>query len=106
MKSKIKDFFLGKYRFYALTFSGLLIWMAFFDANDFFTQLRLRRELSRLEGQKVYYHKKLIELQKEKIEVMGNPKLIEKFAREKYLMKRQKEEIFVLVDPENQPIEK
>jgi cell division protein DivIC len=106
MKSKIKELLLGKYRFYTLTFSGLLIWMTFFDANDFYTQWRLRRELSRLEGQKEYYHKKLKDLEKEKVEVMGNPKLVEKFAREKYLMKREKEEIFVLVDPDNQPIEK
>jgi cell division protein DivIC len=38
--------------------------------------------------------------------VMGNKKLVEKFAREKYLMKKPKEEIFVIVDEENQPIEK
>jgi cell division protein DivIC len=40
------------------------------------------------------------------MEVMGNKKLIEKFAREKYLMKRPNEEIFVIVDEDNQPIEK
>jgi cell division protein DivIC len=85
---------------------GLFIWMLFFDANDIFTQIRMYRELARLEGERVYYVEKLKALEKERMEVMGNKKLIEKFAREKYLMKKPKEEIFVLVDEENQPIEK
>jgi len=37
---------------------------------------------------------------------MGNKKLVEKFAREKYLMKKPQEEIFVIVGEDNQPLEK
>jgi cell division protein FtsB len=37
---------------------------------------------------------------------MGNPALLEKYAREKYFMKRPKEDVFVIVDQDNQPIEK
>jgi cell division protein FtsB len=37
--------------------------------------------------------------------VIGNPALLEKYAREKYLMKKPKQDIFVIVDEANQPIE-
>lgn len=102
----MKNLLLQKYRFFTLTFTGLLVWMLFFDMNDIFTQMRMYRELAHLADEKKYYVQKLNEVEKERMEVMGNKKLIEKFAREKYLMKRPNEEIFVIVDEDNQPIEK
>ena len=102
----MKQLLLHKYRFYTLTFAGLFLWMLFFDINDIFTQIKMYRELGRLEDEKKYYIEKIKEVEKERIEVMGNKKLVEKFAREKYLMKKPKEEIFVIVDEDNQPIEK
>jgi cell division protein FtsB len=102
----MKNLLLGKYRFFTLTFSGLLLWMLFFDDNNVFVQFKMYRELSRLESETDYYAEKLKEVEKEKVEVMGTPKLVEKFAREKYLMKKPQEELFVIVDEDNQPIEK
>ena len=81
-------------------------WMLVFDDNDIWTQFKRRGELGRLEDEKVYYQEKLKDVQREREEVLGNPKLIEKYAREKYLMKKPKEEIYILVDDENQPVEK
>lgn len=102
----MKDLLLNKYRFYTLTFTGLFLWMLFFDANDVWTQIKMYRELWRLEDEKRYYVQKIKEVEIERIEVMGNKKLVEKFAREKYLMKKSQEEIFVIVDENNQPLEK
>jgi cell division protein DivIC len=102
----MKTLLLQKYRFFTLTTAVLVVWMLFFDVNDIFTQIKMYRELSRLADEKKYYVQKLNEVEKERMEVMGNKKLVEKFAREKYLMKKPKEEIFVLVDEDNQPIEK
>ena len=102
----MKYLLLHKYRFYTFTFAGLLAWMLFFDVNDVLTQIKMYRELGRLEDEKKYYVQKIKEVEKERIEVMGNKRLVEKFAREKYLMKKPKEEIFVIVDENNQPLEK
>lgn len=102
----MKRLLLVKYRFYTLTLSALVIWMIFFDNNDVFTQIKMYRELGRLQEEKSYYNQKLIEVEKERIEVMGSPKLVEKYAREKYLMKKPKEEIFVIVNEDNEPLEK
>jgi cell division protein DivIC len=95
-----------KYRFFTLTAAGLLVWILLFDVNNIWTQIKMYRELARLADEKEYYVQKLKEVETERREVMGNKKLVEKFAREKYLMKRPNEEIFVIVDEDNQPVEK
>ena len=81
------------------------MWMFVLDSNDITVQFRLWNELRQLENEKVYYQQKTKELQKERRLVIGNPSLLEKYAREKYLMRKPKEDIFVIVDENNQPIE-
>jgi len=103
--TKEKQLFLGKYRFFAITSAIALFWMLFIDSNDITVQFRLLNELRELKAEKKYYQQKLKELEREKRVVMGNPALLEKFAREKYLMKKPKEDIFIIVDEKNQPIE-
>ncbi len=81
------------------------MWMFVLDSNDITVQFRLWNELRQLENEKAYYQQKTKELEKERHMVIGNPSLLEKYAREKYLMKKPKEDIFVIVDENNQPIE-
>lgn len=81
------------------------MWMFVLDSNDVTVQFRLWNELRQLENEKTYYQQKTKELEKERRMVIGNPSLLEKYAREKYLMKKPKEDIFVIVDENNQPIE-
>lgn len=83
--------------FYFLTGMLFLVWMLFFDSNDFITQYRMNRELRDKEEMKEYYLEKMAEVQQDREELMGNPELLEKFAREKYLMKRPGEDVFIIV---------
>ena len=83
----------------------MLVWMFFLDTNDLTVQYRLWNELSHMKSEKAFYQQKIKELEKERRMVVGNPALLEKYAREKYLMKKPKEDIFVIVDENNQPIE-
>lgn len=92
--------------FYWLTGLGLLVWMLFFDANDLITQGRMQWKMHQLEQDSVFYFRQIEDVKRERREVMGTPKLAEKFAREKYLMKKPGEEIFVIVDENNEPLEK
>ena len=71
------------------------MWMFVLDSNDLTVQFRLWNELRQLQNEKVYYQQKTNELEKERRMVIGNPSLLEKYAREKYLMKKTKEDIFV-----------
>ncbi|MCP2042454.1 septum formation initiator family protein [Pontibacter sp. HSC-36F09] len=83
--------------FYFITGMLFLVWMLFFDSNDFITQYRMSRELHNKEKDKEYYLEKMAEVQQDREELMGNPELLEKFAREKYLMKRPSEDVFIVV---------
>jgi cell division protein DivIC len=86
--------------FYFLTASAFGLWMLFFDANDFITQAQLTLKLREMEREKKHYTQAVETVRKEKEEVFGDDKAVEKFAREKYLMKKTGEEIFVIVEPE------
>ena len=47
-----------------------------------------------------FYQEELIKIQADLNELQSNPKSLEKFAREKYLMKKDNEELFVIVEEE------
>lgn len=83
--------------FYSIATVIFLVWMIFFDSNDFITQYQMSKKLSDLEEDKEYYLQKIAEVQKDRTELMSNPELLEKYAREKYYMKRPGEEVFILV---------
>ena len=92
--------------FYVATGLGLLVWITFFDANDLPTQIRNWWKLRELDGEAQFYQDKIKAVQTERREVLGNDRLREKFAREKYLMKKPGEDVFVIVDEKNEPLEK
>ena len=92
--------------FYVATGLGLLVWMTFFDANDLPTQIRNWWKLQELDGDAKFYQAKIKAVQTERREVLGSDRLREKFAREKYLMKKPGEDVFVIVDEQNEPLEK
>jgi cell division protein FtsB len=94
MLNKVIRFLKNKY---LLTLSFMVVWLFFFDHNDIFSQIELRKKLVDLETEKNYY---IVEIEKNKtglLELKTNKNNLEKFAREKYLMKRDREDIFVIV---------
>lgn len=82
---------------YAATAMGLLAWVVLFDRNDAWTTWKNRRELGRMNEQKEFYHAEITRTKEQLRELSSDRALLEKFAREKYLMKRDNEDIFVLV---------
>lgn len=82
---------------YVLTMIAFLVWMTFFDRNDFISQYSYRKQLSKLEDDKEYYFKQIEENKRYTYELKSDPANLEKFAREKYLMKKDNEEIFLIV---------
>jgi len=85
----------NKYMFATLS---LVIWLLFFDANNIFTQLELRSELKDAQSDRDWYIDQILKINKDMLELTTNPKTLEKFAREKYLMKKDNEVIFVFVE--------
>ena len=82
--------------FYVVTGLCFLIWLTFLDSNDLISRFSLTAKLHSLENEKEYYQKKITEVEKDRKELMTNKELLEKFAREKYLMKKETEDVFVI----------
>jgi cell division protein FtsB len=82
---------------YVATALCLLCWIAFFDQNDAWTTFKNSRELGRMQDQQAYYTQEIARTKEQLHELSSDKALLEKFARERYLMKRDNEEIFVLV---------
>lgn len=76
---------------------AFLVWLTFFDRNNFIAQLRLGRILSEKRAQKEYYQAEITRDSTSLEELMTDTLSLEKFAREKYLMKRDDEDIFLIV---------
>lgn len=85
---------------YLLTIIGLVVWIVFFDKNDLKTQLKLRDDVKKLQEERNYYAAEIEQITSDISELNTNPKTLEKFAREKYLMKKDNEDIFVIVEEE------
>lgn len=91
---KIPSYLKNKYAVTAIVF---FIWLFFFDQNNIISQISYRIELSKLEADKEYYEQEIKKTVEDLEELKTNPKTLEKFAREKYLMKKENEELFVIV---------
>jgi cell division protein FtsB len=72
--------------------------MLFFDADDLVAQYRLRKKLSNLETEKAYYLEQIEQIQRDRKELETDEDLLEKFAREKYFMKKKTEDLYVIID--------
>lgn len=87
---------------YLITFVIFGIVVIFLDKNDLITQLDRRQELLDLQQSKKHYTTQIAAEQKELQSLKTNPATLEKYAREKYLMKRDNEELFLLSEkPDN-----
>lgn len=82
--------------FYILTTAFFLIWMLVLDSNNLINRFKLSAKLGTLEREKEYYEEKIKEVEKDRDELFGDRESLEKFAREKYLMKKESEDIFIV----------
>ncbi|OYU96214.1 MAG: septum formation initiator [Bacteroidetes bacterium B1(2017)] len=70
------------------------------ERNSIFDQLEYRKDLKEAQQKFEYYQTEIQKVKKEKEELFGNKKNLEKFAREKYLMKADNEDVFVMIEEE------
>jgi cell division protein FtsB len=84
--------------FYFITTVIFLAWMVSLDSNNFIARYKLSSKLNSLENEKEYYEQKIKEVEKDHNELFGDNESLEKFAREKYLMKKETEDIYIVVE--------
>ena len=87
---------------YLLSVTVFAVWMLFFDKNDVFTQMQRRRDLAEIEESKTYFSQKIAESKKFSKDIQSDAAAIEKFARERYLMKRENEDLFLVQSMEKE----
>jgi cell division protein DivIC len=82
--------------FYVVTGLLFFIWLLLLDSNDLISRFKMTAKVSSLENEKEFYLEKISEVEKDRKELLTNKELLEKFAREKYLMKKETEDIFII----------
>ncbi|MEE1884950.1 FtsB family cell division protein [Pedobacter flavus] len=92
--SKLLQLFKNKY--FVTTFA-FVVWMLFFDKNDVLSQYEYRSEVKKLETEKEFYSREIEIIKKDLNELGSNLNTAEKFAREKYFMKKDNEDVFVII---------
>lgn len=79
-----------------LTGIAFAIWMLFFDRNDIPLQISRLNELNRLQNSEEVMLNKIKDTHTELNNLRNSPETLEKYAREKYLMKRPNEDLFIV----------
>lgn len=80
---------------YVIVIVFFAVWMIFLDNTSYLDHRVLNKELDELENNKKYYQEE-IKKDEENIKRLRNPDQIEKYAREKYYMKRDSEDIYII----------
>jgi cell division protein FtsB len=82
---------------YFLAVVFFAVWMMFFDKNDMISQYEYSSDVNKLQQEKDFYLKQTASVKKDLTELDSNLNTVEKFAREKYFMKKDNEDVFVIV---------
>ncbi|MEO6455433.1 MAG: septum formation initiator family protein [Ginsengibacter sp.] len=89
----------SKYLIAGLSF---IIWMFFFDRDDITLQWKRINELKQLQQSEKNMNNQIADTRKELELLITNPSTLEKYAREKYMMKRDNEDLYIIVKPDKE----
>ena len=81
---------------YLITSLAFIAWMLFFDSDDITLQLKRVKELQQLQESEKNLSKQITETKEELDLLRTNPSTLEKYAREKYLMKKDNEDLYII----------
>lgn len=93
MNKKLLRFFTNKF---VLTGSAFAVWMIFFDENNWSMQRHRKAQLEQTKDNIAYLEKEIALEEKRHKDLISDPRVLEKFAREKYRMKRDNEDVYVV----------
>jgi cell division protein FtsB len=90
---KVFSFLFNKFTLTGLAF---LVWMTFFDQNDWMTQQETKRQLQDTKDHIHFLTVKTEEMERELKLLQSDPQKLEQFAREKYRMKKENEDLYII----------
>lgn len=82
---------------YFIATAVFLIYTLIFDTNNISSQIKSARQLKKMKLEKAYYLNEIESDSNALNELFSNKKKLEKFAREEYFMKKDNEDIFLLI---------
>lgn len=80
---------------YLVILTIFVVWMLFLDENSYLTHREFNKEIDELETW-IKYHKQRIKEDKQTIKNLRDSLELERYAREKYLMKKENEDIYLI----------
>jgi uncharacterized protein YpmS len=83
---------------YMITFTIFLAWIMFFDRNNMIDQFHERNTLFILKKEKRYYQKEISSTKEDLTALLTSNSHLEKYAREKFRMRKDNEEIWLVID--------
>lgn len=81
---------------YLVTTAAFVVWMTFFDQNDWMTQNDTRKELKETKQDIKYLTAETEKIEQDYVALVSDPKRLEQFAREHYRMKRANEDLYII----------
>jgi cell division protein DivIC len=81
---------------YFLAITAFVVWMVFFDTNSLKRQRLLNARISEITDMTAFYSAEIEKNNKAIEELKTSPEAIEKYGREKYLMKRDSEDVYII----------
>lgn len=98
MLKKVPKFFKS---FYFLTGFPVFLWMLFFAKNDIISTIQSANELNQKKEEKEYYLESTVEARESTERLQQSNEEKERMAREKYYMKKEGEDVFVIQQEES-----
>ncbi len=83
---------------YFITLVAFAVWLFFFDTNSIPNRMRLKIKLNELKQEKKFYQDEIRKDSTLTRQILNDTAALEKFAREKYKMKKDNEDLFLLID--------
>jgi len=83
---------------YIIATVAFVVWMLFFDRHDVTTQYGYYSELKELEAQRDFYVKEMEIINKTVNDIHSDPEAVQRIARERYQMKKDNEDVFVIIE--------
>ncbi len=75
-----------------------LAWITFFDSNNLISRLKVNKELRQMKQQKEYYLQEIAINKQIREQLTRDMDAIERYGREQYLMKRDQEDVFLIIN--------
>ncbi len=83
----------NKYLITAVIFG---VWMIYFDQNDWSSMRQRQKELHAVKDNIAYLNGEISKMADERRQLLTNPAVLEKYAREHYKMKHTGEDVYVI----------